>query len=177
MNAFATSWTGTRSTRRPFAEVAEDCLDDVRRFLVFFTGDVALADDLTAETFERALRRWKRYDPAARARAALALRDRAAGGARPLPLGIAAARARAALRATEEAQVEDLEPVGFSPELAAALATLSAGEREVIVLRIVLEMDADTAARVLGIGRTACSMRLSRALGKLGERMESHAIA
>ena len=45
------------------------------------------------------------------------------------------------------------------------------------MLRIVLEFDADTTAGILGIGRTACSMRLSRALGKLGERMESHAIA
>jgi RNA polymerase sigma-70 factor (ECF subfamily) len=79
--------------------------------------------------------------------------------------------------AAEEPHVEDLAPVGFSPELSEALATLSAGEREVIVLRIVLELDADAAARVLGIGRTACSMRLSRALGKLGERMESHALA
>jgi RNA polymerase sigma-70 factor (ECF subfamily) len=176
MNAFATSWTGTRSTRRPFADVAEDCLDDVRRFLVFFTGDVALADDLTAETFERALRRWKRYDPrrgpelpwlcAIARRVAL---DHFRSESRR--------RGREQRYAAEETHVEDLEPVGFSPELAAALATLSAGEREVIVLRIVLEMDADTAARVLGIGRTACSMRLSRALGKLGERMESHAIA
>ena len=63
MNAFASPWAGARSTRRPFAEVAEEHLDDVRRFLVFFTGDAGLADDLTAETFERALRRWKRYDP------------------------------------------------------------------------------------------------------------------
>jgi DNA-directed RNA polymerase specialized sigma24 family protein len=44
----------------------------------------------------------------------------------------------------------------------------------VIALRIVLELDAETAARILGIGRTACSMRLARALAKLEERMESH---
>ncbi len=176
MNAFASPWVGGRASRRPFAEVAEEHLDDVRRFLVFFTGDPGLADDLTAETFERALRRWKRYDPrrgpelpwlcAVARRVAL---DHFRSESRR--------RGREQRYAAEETQIEDLEPVGFSPELAEALATLSAGEREVIVLRIVLEMDADTAARVLGIGRTACSMRLSRALGKLGERMESHAIA
>jgi RNA polymerase sigma factor (sigma-70 family) len=176
MSALATPWVGTRTPRRPFADVAEDCLDDVRRFLVFFTGDTAVADDLTAETFERALRRWKRYDPrrgpelpwlcAIARRVAL---DHFRSESRR--------RGREQRYAREEPQIESLEPVGFSPELASALETLSAGEREVIVLRIVLELDADTAARILGIGRTACSMRLSRALGKLGERMESHAIA
>jgi len=54
---------------------------------------------------------------------------------------------------------------------------LSAGEREVVVLRVVLELDALAAARVLGISRTACSMRLARALQKLEERMEAHVVA
>jgi DNA-directed RNA polymerase specialized sigma24 family protein len=67
--------------------------------------------------------------------------------------------------------------LGFGPELEAALATLSAGEREVLALRIVLDLDADAAARVLGIGRSACSMRLARALGKLEERMAADALA
>jgi DNA-directed RNA polymerase specialized sigma24 family protein len=35
----------------------------------------------------------------------------------------------------------------------------------------VLELDGDAAARVLGISRTACSTRLSRALTRLEERM------
>ena len=51
---------------------------------------------------------------------------------------------------------------------------MSAGEREVIALRIVLDLDAEAAARVLGIGRSACSMRLARALAKLEERIVSH---
>jgi len=53
--------------------------------------------------------------------------------------------------------------------------------QEVVVLRIVLEFDALAAARVLGISRTACSMRLARALQKLEEmleeRMEAHVVA
>ena len=60
---------------------------------------------------------------------------------------------------------------GLSPDLEAALATLSAGEREVIALRIVLELDGDAAARVLGISPTAVSTRLSRALKRLEERV------
>ena len=68
------------------------------------------------------------------------------------------------------------EPVfgeGLSPALDAAVRSLSAAEREVVVLRVVLELDGETAARVLGIRPTAVSTRLSRALQKLEERMAS----
>ena len=57
------------------------------------------------------------------------------------------------------------------------MQTLTAGEREVIALRVVLDLDAQTAADVLGISRTACSMRLARALQKLEERMTADALA
>jgi len=58
-----------------------------------------------------------------------------------------------------------------------ALATLSAGEREVIALRILLDLEIETAARVLGISSTACTTRLSRALKKLEERMSADVAA
>ena len=60
---------------------------------------------------------------------------------------------------------------GLSPELEAAIARLSAGEREVIVLRVVLDFDAKTAAGMLGISPTNCTTRLNRALGKLEEAL------
>ena len=65
-------------------------------------------------------------------------------------------------------------PRGLSPELESALRELSAGEREVIALRILLELDGDEAARVLGISPTAVSTRLSRALKKLEEKVSIH---
>ena len=46
-----------------FASVAERHLDDVHSYLVYFTRDRGVAEDLTAETFERALRQWQRFDP------------------------------------------------------------------------------------------------------------------
>src|SRR5437870_13574947 len=46
-----------------FAAVAEQHLDDVYAYLVYLTGDRSLAEDLAAETFEKALRSWKRFDP------------------------------------------------------------------------------------------------------------------
>jgi DNA-directed RNA polymerase specialized sigma24 family protein len=58
---------------------------------------------------------------------------------------------------------------GLSPELESGLRHLTAGEREVIALRVVLDLDAGTAARVLGISPTNCTTRLNRALKKLEE--------
>ena len=46
-----------------FAQAAESHLDDVYGYLVWFTGDRFLAEDLAGETFERALRLWHRFDP------------------------------------------------------------------------------------------------------------------
>ena len=61
---------------------------------------------------------------------------------------------------------------GLAPELESALRALTAGEREVIALRVVLELDASTAARVLGISTTNCTTRLARALKKLEEALD-----
>src|SRR3954467_339426 len=49
--------------RPGFEEVAAEQLDAVYRYLVFLTGDRSAAEDLTAETFERAFKSWRRYDP------------------------------------------------------------------------------------------------------------------
>jgi DNA-directed RNA polymerase specialized sigma24 family protein len=50
-----------------------------------------------------------------------------------------------------------------------ALHALTPAEREVIALRVLLDLDGPSAARVLGISTTACSTRLSRALKRLEE--------
>src|SRR4029079_15375609 len=46
-----------------FESVAERHLDDVHAYLVYLTRDRGIAEDLTAETFEKALRQWPRFDP------------------------------------------------------------------------------------------------------------------
>jgi DNA-directed RNA polymerase specialized sigma24 family protein len=47
----------------------------------------------------------------------------------------------------------------------------------VIALRVLLDLDIETAARVLGVSPTACTTRLSRALKKLEERMNADVAA
>ena len=157
------------ATPLTFADAAERHLDDVFGYLLYLTRDRELADDLSGSTFEKALRLWPRFDAAR-------------GSARTWLLGIARTtaldwfRAESRRRRREEAaappeaqEAPFLE--GLSPELHAAIAALTAGEREVLALRIVIELDGEQTARVLGISPTAVSTRLSRALTKLEQKV------
>jgi RNA polymerase sigma-70 factor (ECF subfamily) len=152
-----------------FAQATERHLDDVYGYLAWFTGDRFAAEDLAAETFERALRLWHRFDP-----------ER--GSARTWLCQIARSVALDHFRSERRRQrreeltapadhVDAAFAEGLSPDLEAALKRLSAGEREVVALRIVCDLDAATAARVLGISPTNCTTRLNRALRKLEEAL------
>jgi RNA polymerase sigma-70 factor (ECF subfamily) len=159
-----------------FASVAERHLDEVHSYLVYFTRDRGLAEDLTAETFERALRQWRRFDPRR-------------GSARTWLCQLARTtaldhfRAERRRRRREHAYALDRPPAedglfgGLSPALEKALGELSAGEREVVALRVLLDLDGESAANVLGISVTNCNTRLSRALKKLEERMSADVAA
>jgi RNA polymerase sigma-70 factor (ECF subfamily) len=157
--------------RLSFARVAEEELDAVHRYLLFLTGDRSLAEDLTGETFEKAFRVWRRFDPRrASARTWLCRIARS--------VALDHFRAERRRRRREDVYARDAVEAaeapfaaGVSAPLERALAQLSAGEREVVALRVLLELDGPTAARVLGISDTACSTRLSRALRKLEERI------
>ncbi|HEU5279397.1 MAG TPA: RNA polymerase sigma factor [Gaiellaceae bacterium] len=168
VNAVTTSWPGLRVDRPTFASVAEAELDAVHRYLVFLTGNRSLAEDLTGETFEKAFRVWRRFDPRR-------------GTVRAWLCGIARTtaldhfRSEERRRRREERYARDLPeaeeaPLGPGP-LEAALTRLSPAEREVVALRVLLELDGPTTARLLGISTTACSTRLSRALKRLEEMM------
>ena len=153
------------------ASLAEEHLDDVYGYLLYLTGDRVLAEDLTSETFERALRRWRRFDPRR-------------GSAKTWLCQLARStaldhfRAERRRRRREEAfsrpgrsEADARVFEGLSPELDTALGRLTPAEREVVALRVVLDLDAATAACLLGVSATACATRLSRALRKLEEMM------
>jgi RNA polymerase sigma factor (sigma-70 family) len=155
-----------------FATLAEEHLDDVYAYLVYLTRDRSLAEDLVADTFEKALRSWRRFDArrgSARTWLCQIARTTALDWFRAEER-----RKRREERAATPEHVDDSFAEGLSPDLEAALAGLSAGEREVIALRILLELAGDEVARVLGISPTAVSTRLSRALKKLEEKVSIH---
>jgi RNA polymerase sigma-70 factor (ECF subfamily) len=154
-----------------FAAVAEEHLDDVYRYLLVLTRDPTLAEDLAAETFERALRTWRRFDPRrASARTWLCLIARSAA------LDHFRSEKRRVRREEAVAEPEgafDAPDLGMSPQLERALGALSAADREVIALRIVLDLDSRAAANLLGVSESACTTRLNRALKRLEQEMTS----
>ena len=165
----------TASERVPsFSAAAEAHLDDVYSYLLYVVGDPTLAEDLTAETFEKAFKNWRRYDPRrASVKAWLCVIGR--GVALDHLRSEGRRRRREASYAVRERAdaVEGGFLEGLSPQLEQALRELPAADREVVALRVVLDLDAHTAARVLGVSETACSTRLHRALKKLEEKVGS----
>ena len=161
------------SAELTFAAVAEDHLDDVYGYLLYLTKNWALAEDLTSETFETALRRWRRFDPRrghtapgcslsrARPRSTRSAPTHVASVGRSAPK-----RACRTHRSTRSAR-------RFSPELEEGLRSLTAGEREVVALRVVLDLDGDETARLLGITVTAVSTRLHQGTRKAGREDET----
>jgi RNA polymerase sigma factor (sigma-70 family) len=170
VNAVTTSWPGLRVDQPSFSAVAESELDAVHRYLLFLTGNRTVAEDLTGETFEKAFRIWRRFDPRR-------------GTPRAWLCGIARTTALDHFRSEERRRRREAryarelpdtdEPELGTGELEAALVRMSASEREVVALRVLLELDGPTAARVLGISTSACSTRLSRALTRLEEMMSN----
>jgi RNA polymerase sigma factor (sigma-70 family) len=172
VNAMPAAFAAPRPGRsEPFADVVAENLDAVYRYLVYLTGNRAAAEDLAAETFEKAFKSWRRFDPGR-------------GAPRTWLCRIAHSvavdwfRAEARRQRREEIYMRDAELLeesvfadGFSPELEQALHRLTPAEREVVALRVLLELDGPNAARVLGISPTTCSTRLSRALTRLEEEV------
>jgi RNA polymerase sigma-70 factor (ECF subfamily) len=153
-----------------FAEAAEAHLDDVYGYLAWFTSDGFAAEDLAAETFERALRLWHRFDPKRGS-----VRTWLCQVARTVALDHLRSERRRVRREQLTAPLDRFDERfadGLSPDLEAALRGLTAGEREVIALRVLLDLDAGSASRVLGISPTNCTTRLNRALRKLQEALD-----
>src|SRR6201984_1238330 len=138
-----------------FADVVAEHLDAVYRYLVYLTGDRAAAEDLAAETFARAIRRWRRFDPRRGAPRTWLCRI-AHSAAVDWFLGEARRQRREENYVRDEMLLEEsVFAEGLSPDLERALRRLTPAEREVVALRVLLELDGPRAARVLGLRGSA----------------------
>lgn len=161
-----------RADRPDFADVAAAEMDGVYRYLVHMLRDPVLAEDVTSSTFERALRDWRRYDPAK---------------GRPGVWLIEIARRQAldhlrseGRRRRREERFAAMEPrsapaprvAGIPEDMRVAMTALTESERELVALRIVLGVDTAEAARITGVTPSAVSTALHRALGKLRTRLQ-----
>jgi RNA polymerase sigma factor (sigma-70 family) len=142
-------------------------------FLAYRTGDRALAEDLLADAFERALRSRRRFDPRRGSEktwlyaiALNLLRDHARRAAAE---GRALGRAGEPEEAAADVRLEGLER---REALSPALASLSAEEREAIALRFGADLTVPEMAKLLGEPLTTIEGRVYRALRKLRERLE-----
>jgi RNA polymerase sigma-70 factor, ECF subfamily len=138
-------------------------------FLTYRTGDRALAEDLVADTFERALRSRRRF-------------DRRRGSEKTWLYAIAlnvlrdhirrsAAESRAYERVDEGVARDPFADVEVRDELMRGLAGLSASEREAIALRFGAGLTVPEMASVLGEPLTTIEGRVYRALRKLREAL------
>ena len=142
-------------------------------YLAYRTGDRALAQDMLADVFERALRARGRY-------------DRRKGSARTWLYAIAgnllvdharrqSAGARAVERAgppAESALDRRIEALPERDALAHALATLSDEEREAVALRFGADLTVPEMAELTGEPLTTVEGRVYRALRKLRAAMD-----
>ncbi len=162
-----------------FAGLFDRHADEIHAYAARRLGpdEVAVADDVTAETFLVAFKKRKRYD-ATRA------------DARPWLYGIASKliaghrrtevrRLRALARQApepddgfEERSAERVSAQRLRPRLAAALAALSAGERNLLLLVAWAELSYEDAAAALDIPIGTVRSRLSRTRTKIRRFLE-----
>ncbi len=147
--------------RIEFAEFYTATRDDCLRIVLISAGDQQLAEDLVAEAFSRAWMSWRkvRDHPAPRAwvvRTALNTRVSWWRGR----------RREVALEGHDVAAAPSPPPV-LDDALVTAVRRLPVRQREVIALRLLLDLDTETTARVLGISTGTVGSHLHRALAAL----------
>lgn len=153
-----------------FASVYDESIWRVYGFVGFRVKSRQDAEDLTQQTFERALRAWARFDPDRGSAESWLLsiarnliidhyRSDRSFMNKPLDEG-RAELARGIVPSPEEG-------LGVAPELAAALDTLDDRERELIALRFGGDLSGPEIARVTGLSLANVQQILSRALRQL----------
>jgi RNA polymerase sigma-70 factor (sigma-E family) len=144
-----------------FAEFFRASWDPCLRAVAASTGDMQLAEEQVAEAFARAWASWRKVSrhPAPRA---WVVRTALNAGAswwrrrgRELPL------------ARHDIAAAGSHGTGLDAAVLTALRRLPARQREVVVLRVFLDLDIETTARQLGIAPGTVRAHLSRAVTAL----------
>jgi RNA polymerase sigma factor (sigma-70 family) len=155
-----------------FERLYEEHAQPLFGFLAYRTGDRTLAEDLMADTFERAMRARKRFDRRKASEktwlytiALNLLRDHARRKA-------SEARAMNRVPHEESVSIDALAAVESREEVQRALTILSAEEREAIALRFGADMTVPEIAKLLGEPLPRVEGRVYRSLRKLREELD-----
>lgn len=154
-----------------FERLFEEHAQPLFGFLAYRTGDRTVAEDLLADTFERALRARQRFD---RRRASEKtwlytialnlLRDQARRNA-------SEARALQRLPHEEQHEADAMAAVGHRDEIRRAIGILSDEEREAIALRFGGDLTVPEIAKLLDEPLPRVEGRVYRALRKLRDAL------
>ena len=144
-----------------FAEFFRASWEPCLRAVVAVAGRSQLAEDQVAEAFARAWACWPKVSrhPAPRA---WVVRTALNAGASAWHR-----RSKETALASQDVAAAGGEGTGLDAAVLTALRRLPARQREVIVLRVFLDLDIDTTARQLGIAPGTVRAHLSRAMTAL----------
>lgn len=158
---------GVRDQRSAFVEFYETNKDACLRAIAGSVVDRHLAEELVAEAFARAWDAWprvSRHPSPAGWVVRTALNTRVSWWRR---------RRREIPLAAHEPVTSDASRYGLERDVMVALGTLPSRQREVITLRLLLDLDTETTAQVLGIAPGTVTAHLSRAISALRPRFSS----
>ena len=157
--------------QQDFAEFYRSAADECLRTVVVSIGDQDTAQELVDEAFARA---WSSWRTVSRHPAPKAWVVRTA-----LNAGISRwRRRRREVPVPDPARVADLPAASgtsvsqVDPRIMAALMRLPARQREVVALRLILDLDIAQSAEVLGIARGTVMAHLGRAMATLRNDLE-----
>ena len=152
---------GVSQGNAEFAEFFAASWDPCLRAVAASTGSMALAEDQVAEAFARAWASWHKVSqhPAPRAWVVRTALNAGASAWRR--------RCRETVLAGQDIAAAGSEGGGLDAAVLTALRRLPARQREVIVLRVFLDLDSDTTAGQLGIAPGTVRAHLSRAMTAL----------
>jgi len=157
-----------------FAAVYESEIWSIYGFFAYRVRSVSTAEDLTQQTFERALRAWRRFDPERSPARTWLLAI-----ARNLLIDHYRADVWRRQQAIEEVPEGELgselaEPdLGIDPDLAQALAKLVPRDREILALRFGGDLSGPEIAELTGLTVANIQQILSRSLRRLRDSLES----
>jgi RNA polymerase sigma-70 factor (ECF subfamily) len=148
----------SRAADSSFERFFAETKDDVFRSLLVITRDRALADDGVAEAFTRAFERWSEVavHPAPKAWVARTALNH-----------VRSDRRRFRWLVPDLPDVPAAEQFPTDPHLVARVLRLPRRQREVIALRILLDLSEERTAELLGIAAGTVGVHLSRALARL----------
>jgi RNA polymerase sigma factor (sigma-70 family) len=151
-----------------FAEFYESARDDCLRIVLLNVGDRQLAEDLVAEAFTRAWTSWRKVRELQAPQGWVvrtALNAHVSWWRRH--------RREVALGSHDIAVPADHDDAVAS-ELLAALRRLPLRQREVVTLRLLLDLDTETTAKVLAIAPGTVGSHLHRAVASLRAAIPYH---